>query len=57
MRLFRRMEELKRRDYEFDIHGAWTRGSRHRYKYERMSNADLAKANSEFKCRINAGVG
>jgi hypothetical protein len=52
LRLFRRMEELKRLDYELDIHGAWTRGSGHRYKYERMSNADLARLESELGVEV-----
>jgi len=42
------MEELKRLDYEFDIHGAWTRGSGHRYKYVRLSRAELARLESEL---------
>ncbi len=46
------MEELKRRDYELDIHGAWTRGSGHRYKYERMSKADLARLENELGVKV-----
>jgi hypothetical protein len=52
LRLFRRMEELKRLDYGFDIHGAWTRGSGHRYKYERVSSAELARLESELGVEV-----
>ena len=48
LRLFRRMEELKRLDHEFDIHGTWTHGSGHRYKSERVSQAELAQLESKL---------
>ena len=48
LRLFRRMEELKRLDHEFDVHGTWTHDSGHRYKSERVSKAELAQLESEL---------
>src|SRR6266436_3802247 len=46
--LFNRMEELKRLDYEFDIHGAW----RHRYNHDRMSNVELARLEAKLDAEL-----